>query len=64
MISDPMTIPHKRVGRLIHAILVAVLAYIWQYWLYWNQGIIWGLFWATFFVPLWNKLFPAPAYQW
>ncbi len=64
MISDPMTIPHKRIGRFIHAILVAVLAYIWQYWLYWNQGIIWGLFFATFLVPLWNILFLAPAYQW
>ncbi len=64
MISDPMTIPHHAIGRLIHAALVAALAYIWQYWLYWNQGIIWGLFLATFLVPLWNHLFPAPRYQW
>ncbi len=64
MISDPMTIPHQRVGRFIHAFLVAILSYIFQYWLYWNQGIIWGLFFATFFVPLWNILFPAADYKW
>jgi Na+-transporting NADH:ubiquinone oxidoreductase subunit NqrB len=64
MISDPMTIPQHAIGRLIHAMLVAIVAYIWQYWLYWNQGIIWGLFFATFLVPLWNRLFPAPPYHW
>lgn len=64
MISDPMTIPRHRTGRYIHAIIVAGLAYFWQYVLYENQGVIWGLFFASFFVPLWNKLFPAPRYQW
>jgi len=64
MISDPMTIPRHHKARILHAAVVAVLAYIWQYQLYWNQGIIWGLFWATFLVPLWNHLFPAPRYQW
>lgn len=64
MISDPMTIPDQRIARLIHAIVVAILAYIWHYWLYWHQGIIWGLFFATLLVPLWNHIFPAPAYQW
>jgi Na+-transporting NADH:ubiquinone oxidoreductase subunit NqrB len=64
MITDPLTIPRHRTGRLIHAALVAVLAYIWQFVLFRNQGIIWGLFFATFLVPLWNYLFPAPRYQW
>jgi len=64
MISDPMTIPHHQFARAIHAAVVAILAYIWQYYFYWNQGIIWGLFIATFLVPLWNHLFPAPPYQW
>jgi Na+-transporting NADH:ubiquinone oxidoreductase subunit NqrB len=64
MISDPMTIPRHSVARLLHAVIVAVLAYIWQYVLYKNQGIIWGLFFATLLVPLWNRLFFAPRYQW
>jgi Na+-transporting NADH:ubiquinone oxidoreductase subunit NqrB len=64
MITDPMTIPCHRIGRFIHALLVAVLAYLWQYVWYKNQGILWGLFFATFLVPLWNYLFPAPHYQW
>jgi Na+-transporting NADH:ubiquinone oxidoreductase subunit NqrB len=64
MISDPMTIPQHPTGRFIHALIVALLAYFWQYYLYWDQGVIWALFFATFLVPLWNYLFPAPAYQW
>lgn len=64
MITDPMTIPRHHKARIIHAAIVAILAYIWQYQLYWNQGIIWALFWATFFVPLWNHLFFAPRYRW
>lgn len=64
MISDPMTIPRHYKARIIHAALVSVFAYIWQYQFYGNQGIIWGLFLATPFVPLWNHLFPAPRYQW
>lgn len=64
MISDPMTIPNHPKARIVHAVIVALLAYIWQYQLYGYQGIIWGLFWATFLVPLWNYLFPAPRYQW
>ena len=64
MISDPMTSPKHKLGRLIHALLVASIAYVWQYYLYWHQGIIWGLFIATFLVPFWNKILPAPVYQW
>lgn len=64
MITDPLTIPRHHAGRVIHAALVAILAYIWQYVLYHNQGIIWGLFFATFLVPFWNRLFSAPPYQW
>lgn len=64
MITDPLTIPRHRIGRMIHALLVAILAYIWQFVLFRNQGILWGLFFATFLVPLWNYLFSAPSYQW
>ncbi len=64
MISDPMTIPRHPTARWLHALIVAVLAYYWQYVLYKNQGIIWGLFFATLLVPLWNRLFVAPRYQW
>lgn len=64
MISDPMTIPRHHTGRLIHAAIVAIFAYVWQFVFYGNQGILWGLFFATFLVPLWNHLFFAPPYQW
>ncbi|MGR8935390.1 MAG: RnfABCDGE type electron transport complex subunit D [Gammaproteobacteria bacterium] len=64
MITDPMTVPRQRQARFLHAALVAALAYAWQYGLYMNQGILWGLFFASPLVPLWNRLFPAPAYRW
>jgi enediyne biosynthesis protein E5 len=64
MITDPLTIPRHPIGRLLHAGLVAIFAYLWQYVFYGNQGILWGLFFATFLVPLWNRLFSAPPYQW
>ncbi|MEY4768552.1 MAG: hypothetical protein RL637_1191 [Pseudomonadota bacterium] len=64
MISDPMTIPHHSIARLLHTLIVAILAYIWQYVYYYPQGILWGLFWATPLVVLWNRLLPAPPYQW
>lgn len=64
MISDPMTIPLHPKARILHAAIVAALAYVWQFGLFFNQGLIWGLFFATLLVPLWNILFLAPAYQW
>ena len=64
MISDPMTIPLHPWARILHAFIVAVLAYVWQFGLYKNQGLIWALFFASLLVPLWNVLFTGPAYQW
>lgn len=64
MISDPMTTPRHHYARILHAALVAIITYLWQYYFYWHQGVIWALFITSFFVPLWNKLLPAPSYYW
>ena len=47
MISDPMTGPNDRRGRIAHAALVAAIAYAWQVRLYRTNGLIWALFIAA-----------------
>ena len=64
MISDPMTGPNARRGRIAHAALVAALAYVWQYRLYHTNGLIRALFIAAPFVPLWDAIWPARKFEW
>ena len=64
MISDPMTGPNARRGRIAHAALVAAIAYAWQVRLYRTNGLIWALFIAAPFVPLWDALWPARKFEW
>lgn len=64
MISDPRTIPNRRGARIAHAFVVAAIAYVWQYQLFRTNGLLWALFLATPLVPLLDRLFPAPKYEW
>jgi hypothetical protein len=43
MISDPMTIPNHPRGRLIYAVLVAGVAFWWQYVLFKPNALPWAL---------------------
>ena len=64
MISDPMTIPSHQRARLLYAVLVAAIAFLWQYVLFRPNALIWALFLATPAVPLLDRLLPAPRFQW
>jgi enediyne biosynthesis protein E5 len=64
MISDPMTGPNDRRGRIAHAALVAAIAYAWQVRLYHTNGLIWALFIAAPCVPLWDAIWPARKFEW
>jgi Na+-translocating ferredoxin:NAD+ oxidoreductase RnfD subunit len=64
MISDPMTGPNDRRGRIAHAALVAAIAYVWQVRLYHTNGLIWALFIAAPCVPLWDAIWPARKFEW
>jgi Na+-translocating ferredoxin:NAD+ oxidoreductase RnfD subunit len=64
MISDPMTIPNQQGARLLYAVLVAAIAFFWQYALFRPNALIWGLFLATPLVPLLDRLLPAARFQW
>ncbi|HEV3109655.1 MAG TPA: RnfABCDGE type electron transport complex subunit D [Candidatus Binataceae bacterium] len=64
MISDPMTIPNDRRGRAAHAALVSAIAYLWQFYFYRTNGLLWALLLAAPAVALWDALWPAPGFQW
>ncbi len=64
MISDPMTIPNDRRGRAAHAALVCAIAYLWQFYFYRTNGLLWALLIAAPAVALWDALWPAPTFQW
>jgi len=64
MISDPMTIPNRPRMRLLYAALVAGAAFLWQFYLYRPNGLIWALFLLTPLVPLLDRLWPGPKHQW
>ena len=64
MISDPMTIPNRPALRLLYATLVAGAAFIWQFYLYKTNGLLWALFFLTPLVPILDHLYPAPKHLW
>jgi Na+-translocating ferredoxin:NAD+ oxidoreductase RnfD subunit len=64
MISDPMTIPNRPSMRLLYAALVAGGAFLWQFYWYKPNGLIWALFFATPLVPLLDRLAPAAKHAW
>ncbi|MBI4349640.1 MAG: RnfABCDGE type electron transport complex subunit D [Elusimicrobia bacterium] len=64
MISDPKTIPDSRAGRLAAAALTALLAFVWQYVCFRQNGLFYALFLVTPLTALWDRLSPAPRFQW
>jgi Na+-translocating ferredoxin:NAD+ oxidoreductase RnfD subunit len=64
MISDPKTTPDSRAGRILFACMVAVGAYLVQFALFRTNGLLWSLAVCSLAVPLIDRLFPGPRYQW
>jgi Na+-transporting NADH:ubiquinone oxidoreductase subunit NqrB len=64
MISDPMTIPNHRRARLLYALLVALAAFAWQFYLFKPNALVWALFLLTPLVPLFDRLWPAQRHAW
>ena len=64
MISDPMTIPHRRSARVGYALLVATIAFIWQFVLFRTNALLWALFIAAPVVPLIDWRWPGAKFQW
>jgi Na+-transporting NADH:ubiquinone oxidoreductase subunit NqrB len=64
MISDPMTIPDRRGARIGYAILVALLAFAWQFVLFKPNALLWALVFAAPLVPLIDRRWPGERFSW
>jgi len=64
MISDPMSTPDRRSARVLHAVLVAVLAFAWQFLLHRPNGLIWALVLCVPLVPLLDRWLPGERFRW
>ena len=64
MISDPMTLPYRPAARRLHVVLVAFVAFIWQFLFYRPNGALWALLCLAPLVPLWDFLWPGKQHNW
>ncbi len=64
MITDPKTIPDNRIARILHALLVATVAYAWAFQYFKTNNLVWALFLTSPVVILWDLLFKAEKYVW
>jgi Na+-transporting NADH:ubiquinone oxidoreductase subunit NqrB len=64
MISDPMTTPNSRLGRIIFALLVAVVGAYIQFWRYEPNGVLYALIICSCLVPFIDRLLLAERYAW
>jgi enediyne biosynthesis protein E5 len=64
MISDPKTTPDSRLGRVVFALLVAVVAYYIRFKLFENNSLIWSLVLVSFSVRLIDHLLPGTRHEW
>jgi Na+-translocating ferredoxin:NAD+ oxidoreductase RnfD subunit len=64
MISDPKTTPDRRATRIGFAMAVAALAFFLQHQLWVMNSPIWALLLLSPLVPLLDRVWPAPRFQW
>lgn len=64
MISDPKTTPDQRGGRVLFAASVAALAFVLQHGFWIQSALFWALFALSPLTPLFDRLLPAPRFQW
>lgn len=64
MISDPVTSPDSRTGRIIFAACVTLGAGFTQFVLYKSNGVFYSLILACLLTPLINLWFPGSKFRW
>ena len=64
MISDPMTIPNRQCARILYAIAVAGLAFVWQFVWFKPNALLWSLFLCAWLVPVFDRIWPAAKATW
>ena len=64
MISDPMTIPNRFIGRVIFALAVCVAAFILTFEFRIRESLFYALACVCLIRPILERVFPGQAYQW
>ena len=64
MITDPMTTPNHRIGRILWISLVSLLSFVLVTQFYFYSAPIWVLFFMSPLVPLVDRYWKAPKYVW
>lgn len=64
MITDPMTIPDSKRGRIIWSVLVSVLTFMLSNWMQIYTAPIWVIFFLTPITVLFDKVYPSSKFQW
>lgn len=64
MITDPMTIPDSRKGRIIWSLLVSVLTFVLSNWVQIYTAPIWVIFFLTPLTVLFDKVYPSSRFKW
>jgi Na+-transporting NADH:ubiquinone oxidoreductase subunit NqrB len=64
MITDPRTIPNSRWGRVLWALLIAVVAFVLRNGFFVNTAVIWALFLVAPLTPLFDRVFAADRFTW
>ncbi|MFK8068424.1 MAG: RnfABCDGE type electron transport complex subunit D [Gammaproteobacteria bacterium] len=64
MISDPMTTPNSRLGRIIFAAFVTLVASYIQFVLYQPNGVLYALVGCCLLTPLIDHFLPDEKFQW
>lgn len=64
MVSDPMTTPDHRIGRMIFAFATAAIAYVLQYEFQVREAVFYALFVVCMITPLLDFVWKNQRYQW
>jgi Na+-transporting NADH:ubiquinone oxidoreductase subunit NqrB len=64
MISDPRTTPDSRAGRVLFALVVALVAFHIQFRLFRTNGLLFALALSAPIVPVLDRVLPGPRYRW
>jgi enediyne biosynthesis protein E5 len=64
MISDPLSTPDSRVGRVIFCAIVAGITYYFNYVLYNRESLFYALAITSLMTPIINLKYPGRPFQW
>ena len=64
MISDPKTTPDTRVGRILFALIVSLVAYYFQFVLFNTNSLFYALALSSLAVPVIDMLLKGQKYEW